>query len=431
MLGIFYFWRPPAWLRVFLERINRSRALLFDLVFRKDPARIRTITPKARTQLLRHIVQRAIQSQFWNSRLAHVRREADWFAAIPPLSKKEIRLHQLQEFIPNSISTRWGYKLSTSGTTSEPVTFLLDRYGIVLWSIFFRRALDFAGLRNTNRVLIFNFLRHWSRENGIHISVDELSIAHIDFILAHYEAEGIFAAADFLVAAARALDVAGKFFPIRSVLYNGRQLFAGEKKLIQSVFGCELFSLYGATECGPIAMECSAHNGLHINSERIFLEIVDADGALVPFGKYGRILATVFDNEVMPLIRYAVGDIGAIDPAPCACGSTLPRLFLQGREEDVVAVPSLPEGIPFSILGDIISLCQTINSFRVVQNPKGNLDISITPSNAFSDTDEKNLRSQISNALKGTEVQFQLSKNPTTTRAGLLPEQKTIFFHKI
>ena len=38
-----------------------------------------------------------------------------------------------------------------------------------------------------------------------------------------------------------------------------------------------MFNRYGSREVGDIAQECAAHDGLHINADRILVEVVRED----------------------------------------------------------------------------------------------------------------------------------------------------------
>ena len=65
------------------------------------------------------------------------------------------------------------------------------------------------------------------------------------------------------------------------------------------------------------------------------MEIVDPlSGDPLPDGIPGEIVITTLTREAMPLIRYRTGDVAALLPGPCACGSPLRRLGpVRGRVE--------------------------------------------------------------------------------------------------
>src|SRR5262249_20889196 len=111
-------------------------------------------------------------------------------------------------------------------------------------------------------------------------------------------------------------------------------LSANDRRLLEQVFGCPVFDRYGCREVSVIASECSAHTGLHVNAECLYLEIETADGP-ADAGEIGSILVTDLLNRAMPLIRYRIGDLGAWAAGDCPCGRGLPRLAaLHGRSTD-------------------------------------------------------------------------------------------------
>jgi phenylacetate-CoA ligase len=110
------------------------------------------------------------------------------------------------------------------------------------------------------------------------------------------------------------------------------------RKLLEQVFQAEVFDKYGSRECCDMACECPRHNGLHVYSPNVFLEIVDECGAPCPPGETGDLLVTLLNNSSFPMIRYKIGDLAEwAEPGRCACGSAWPRLkSLQGRADDML-----------------------------------------------------------------------------------------------
>jgi phenylacetate-CoA ligase len=109
---------------------------------------------------------------------------------------------------------------------------------------------------------------------------------------------------------------------------------------IERAFGVRPFNLYGTTE-GLWACDCEHHDGLHLFEDWCVVENVDREGRPVPDGTPGgRMLVTNLFNCTLPLIRFEISDVVAIDREPCACGRTLPRLrALEGRLDDVLQLP--------------------------------------------------------------------------------------------
>jgi len=116
---------------------------------------------------------------------------------------------------------------------------------------------------------------------------------------------------------------------LRGVVCSCENVYTFQRECIERLFGCKVFSLYGSREMHVVAMECAAHNGLHISADNVVVEILDDEGNPVPPGETGRIVVTDLWNLGFALIRYDLGDLGYFlreDKEPCPCGVTFPRL---------------------------------------------------------------------------------------------------------
>jgi phenylacetate-CoA ligase len=129
-----------------------------------------------------------------------------------------------------------------------------------------------------------------------------------------------------------------------------------ERNEIESVFRTRVTNRYGCEEVGLIASECERHNGMHVNSELVYVEILDKHGQHCRSNQPGRIVVTDLSNQAMPLFRYEVGDMGAWSSHCCSCGRTLPLLAkVEGRTADYVVTSS----------GDYISGISLTENFAV------------------------------------------------------------------
>ena len=123
----------------------------------------------------------------------------------------------------------------------------------------------------------------------------------------------------------------GERIPVPIVLLSAEPTYPDQRARIAEALRAEVFTFYGARECGWIASECRERHRLHVNSGDVLVE-ADPDG---------RILVTDLVNRAMPLVRYEVGDVGALDPAPCPCGDPRPVIDrLDGRLVDTFTLPS-------------------------------------------------------------------------------------------
>lgn len=99
----------------------------------------------------------------------------------------------------------------------------------------------------------------------------------------------------------------------------------------------------------------------------------------------------------MPLIRYKVGDIGRKNPsATCSCGRGLESLLsIDGRDTDVVLTKNGNRLIVHFFTG-IFEYCQTIDTFRILQDKVGEIAVEIVPRPGFVMEDWYKIRQQIS-----------------------------------
>lgn len=96
---------------------------------------------------------------------------------------------------------------------------------------------------------------------------------------------------------------------------------------IEARLGSKLFPHYGSREIGlGGAVTCAAHEGVHLRENDVIAEIVDEEGAVLPWGCWGELVVTSIGLEAMPLIRYRTGDRTRIFAEPCPCGSSILRL---------------------------------------------------------------------------------------------------------
>ena len=71
---------------------------------------------------------------------------------------------------------------------------------------------------------------------------------------------------------------------------------------------------------------------MHIYAERAIFEVLDDRGKKVSDGEVGRIIITCLDNVFMPLVRYEVGDRGALFyKKNCSCKNKSALLRIEGR----------------------------------------------------------------------------------------------------
>ena len=114
------------------------------------------------------------------------------------------------------------------------------------------------------------------------------------------------------------------------------------RQSIQKSLGIKAYDIYGLTETsGPgVAFECEAQNGMHINEDHFYAEIIDPDtGEVLPEGSKGELVFTALDKEAFPLLRYRTRDICVLSREKCSCGRTHVKMTKpMGRSDDMLII---------------------------------------------------------------------------------------------
>lgn len=167
----------------------------------------------------------------------------------------------------------------------------------------------------------------------------------------------------------------------KSVITTAETLIDYQRKTIERVFNCPVFSYYGSREIGSIAAECEIHDGYHVSAENVVLECVK-DGEQVSPGESGEILVTSLRNYGMPFIRYAIGDVGKISDDACKCGRGLPLMAsIEGRVSQFMSVFDKRFGkiIPVSTAGpglfSGVLMYLPIERYRIIQESLNKITI--------------------------------------------------------
>jgi phenylacetate-CoA ligase len=180
-----------------------------------------------------------------------------------------------------------------------------------------------------------------------------------------YEVAAVLTTGDYLL---RLADVA------REMGYDPRTDFklkalpnVGDRALMEETFGLEYFATYGFHEVQTVAVECPAHDGLHVFEDAYVVQIVDPDtGERLPDGELGALCNTEIYKTGSPQFRYNILDLSSLyPPGRCACGSWLRRMApFAGRGDNMVKLRGVnvwPEA-----LGDAaLEVAGTTNDFFV------------------------------------------------------------------
>jgi len=209
---------------------------------------------------------------------------------------------------------------------------------------------------------------------------------------------------------AKALRESGSDKIHPKIIYGTAELLTNEmREYINSTFGVEMYDQFGCVELGRTAWECPAHSGYHIDMEAVVMEFI-RDGKQVPAGERGEIVYTSLYNYAMPLIRYAIGDIGVPSDKVCPCGRGLPLMErVEGRVDAFVQVPGgrIFSQMTFWAIMRTLSERNKIEQFRVIQETIGKLKIQVVPGRGFGQDTINHIMRDIRHVL-GSEIFIEI-----------------------
>lgn len=166
---------------------------------------------------------------------------------------------------------------------------------------------------------------------------------------------------------------------------------------VQELPHCLHLDLYGAVETGLIAANCPVCGNYHLAHANLLLEILDDSNEPAKPGTLGRVVATVFSNPAMPLIRYDLGDLVRLaEPGSCARGEiTLEKIY--GRERMVFRLPAGGNVLPAMDPEAVMSL--GIRRFKMLQTAIDKLEFLYQMKAGAGELDQDRLRRQIAKDL--------------------------------
>jgi phenylacetate-CoA ligase len=204
----------------------------------------------------------------------------------------------------------------------------------------------------------------------------------------------------------------------KAMLVSGETLYDWQREILEDAFKADVYDHYGCREFGGLARECRVHNGLHIGCERAVIESRPTPGSGAG-EDLSELVITDLDNFGMPLIRYAIDDLGTITWDKCECGLTLPRLATAvGRTLDVVRAPNgnCLLGTFWTIL---LKTIKGVDRFQVIQEKLEEITIALVPTDDFTDESRDYVICKVREACgPDMKIRFEIKPELELTPAG-------------
>jgi phenylacetate-CoA ligase len=280
---------------------------------------------------------------------------------------------------------------ATSGTTGKPIVVGYTRTDIETWSEVMARCLTGSGISKSD--VLQNIYGYGLFTGGLGAHYGGLKIgAGVIPISGGNTQKQIMLMQDFGTTALTVtpsflmhihevgvdMGVDFKKLNLRTAVLGAEFWTESMRDMIQECFGLKACDIYGLTEItGPgVSCEChEARNGLHINEDFFYPEIINPDtGEVLPIGDEGELVFTTIGKEGQPLLRYRTRDITSLSLEPCVCGRTLIKMKkLTGRTDDLLIIRGV-NFFPSQIESIILKRRGVTPNYLVVVERKGTMD---------------------------------------------------------
>jgi phenylacetate-CoA ligase len=333
---------------------------------------------------------------------------------LPILNKKNLQKPLLQR-LSTGYTLKNTYLNKTSGSSGTPFVFAKDKYCHALTWASNTYRFGWYGLNFNNSYqarfygIPLDFVSYKKERfkdilsNRFRFAVFDLS----DVVLETFLTDFINKKFDYINGYTSSIVLFAKFLQkknmvltticpsLKACMVTSEMLFANDKLLLEKQLGVPIINEYGASELDLIAFQ-NPDGEWQVNSETLFVEILDKNDAVLPYGQEGRIVITSLYNKAHPFIRYDIGDIGILDEKSTLQKPILKKLI--GRTNDVAVLPSgkTAAGLTFYyITKRIIEDDGNVKEFTIKQTQTGVFEVNYVSETELSLVQIKKIKEAI------------------------------------
>lgn len=342
----------------------------------------------------RAIFRHHFETNVFYKRFVNHNKDLEW-SSLPIMTKKDLQ-QPLQNRLSKGFTPKNCYINKTSGSSGTPFIFAKDKFCHALnWANFIDRynwfEIDLATSKQARFYGIPLNKKGYYKErlkdtlgNRFRFSVFDLSDEKLEHNLEKFKSttfEYLNGYTSSIVQFAKYLQrknlVLKTLCPsLKLCIVTSEMLFDTDRVLLEKYLGIPVVNEYGAAELGLIAFQNTSKEWL-LNSEDLFIEVLDNNNNPLPLGETGKIVVTSLYNKAHPFIRYELGDIGRLSIKNTTKKPILE--LLEGRTSDLVSLPSgkTAAGLTFyyvtkSVIDDAANVKEfvieqlTLNTFKIV-----------------------------------------------------------------
>ena len=360
-----------------------------------------------------------------------------------PIQTKKSLQKPLLERLSDGFTPKNVYVNKTSGSSGDPFVFAKDKEAhAITWASIIHRfgwyeidfntsyqarfygiPLDFIGYQKER---LKDFLGKRFR-----FPIFDLSDKVLDGILNHFKIKKF----DYINGYTSSIVLFGKYLQARNIiltdfcptlkvcLVTSEMLFDDDKSLLEKHLGIPIVNEYGASELDLIAFQ-NKNDEWQVNSETLFVEILDENNKPLPYGKEGKVVITSLYNKAHPFIRYEIGDVGILDEKSTFKKPILKKLI--GRTNDIAILPSGKKspGLTFYyITKSIIKDDVNVKEFIVKQTKLDTFEVEYVSTKELSSEQIEKIEKEMTVYLEeGLHIFFNRKEKLERSKSGKLKQ---------
>ena len=279
---------------------------------------------------------------------------------------------------------------ASSGTTGKQTVVGYTRADISTWSEVMARTLTAAGATRNDFIQIAYGYGLFTGGLGLHYGGEKIGASVIPISggnttrqiqLMHDFGSTVLACtpsyALFLAEAIQDSGIRREELKLKVGVFGAEPWTENMRREIEQKLRIKAIDIYGLSEViGPgVASECLVQNGLHINEDHFYPEIIDPETLeVLPAGTVGELVFTTITKEGLPLIRYRTRDLTRLHYEKCDCGRTLVRMDkCLGRSDDMLIIRGV-NLFPSQVESVLLEMHEIKPHYLLIVDRQNNLD---------------------------------------------------------
>jgi phenylacetate-CoA ligase len=331
---------------------------------------------------------------------------------------------------------------ASSGTTGKPTVVGYTRHDIATWSEVMARTLTSAGATRNDFIQIAYGYGLFTGGLGLHYGGEKIGASVIPIsggntsrqiqLMHDFGSTVLACTPSYALYLSEAIGENGyrrEDLKLRIGVFGAEPWTENMRKEIESKLRVKAIDIYGLSEIiGPgVASECPEQNGLHINEDHFYPEVIDPETLQpLPEGSIGELVFTTITKEGLPLIRYRTRDLTRLTYEKCKCGRTLVRMEkCLGRSDDMLIIRGV-NLFPSQVETVLLQMSETKPHYQLIVDRINNLDtleLKVEVDEAFFldkvsqlESLQKKIRSTLEDAI-GLGIKVTLVEPKAITRS--------------